>query len=216
MLGTVGGTMIIVAGTIFALGKTFYWPTMLGVIGERFPKGGALAMGISGGIGMMSAGILGGPGIGYSQDYYASRYLKDKNPVVYQEFKSEDQNSFLFFPSIQGLNGSKVAIADDLGAALSEDTSIARKSGKTDASLDHLNAWYATNAPMVKAEQQTVKDATIYGGRKALQVTALVPVTMAACYLLLVIYFASKGGYKPLHLETDGREVAGPPEGPHT
>ena len=41
MLGTVEGiAMIVVAGTVYALGKTFYWPTMLGVIGERFPKGG--------------------------------------------------------------------------------------------------------------------------------------------------------------------------------
>ena len=36
---------------------------------------------------------------------------------------------------------------------------------------------------------------------------------MAACYLLLVLYFAAKGGYKPLHLETSGQEVAGPTEG---
>ena len=62
LLGTVAtGIMIVVAATIFALGKTFYWPTMLGVIGERFPRGGAVAMGISGGIGMLSAGFLGGP-----------------------------------------------------------------------------------------------------------------------------------------------------------
>ena len=29
------------AVTVYALGKTFYWPTLLGVISERFPKGGA-------------------------------------------------------------------------------------------------------------------------------------------------------------------------------
>ena len=76
MLGaTTSGAMILLAGTIFALGKTFYWPTMLGVIGERFPKGGALAMGISGGIGMLSAGLLGSPGIGYTQDRNASAML---------------------------------------------------------------------------------------------------------------------------------------------
>ena len=38
---------------------------MLGVVGERFPKGGAVTMGTMGGIGMLSAGLLGGPGIGY-------------------------------------------------------------------------------------------------------------------------------------------------------
>src|SRR5262249_50519769 len=55
------------AVTVYALGKTFYWPTLLGVISERFPKGGALALGLSGGIGMMAAGLFGAPGIGYKQ-----------------------------------------------------------------------------------------------------------------------------------------------------
>ena len=49
---------------------------MLGVVGERFPKGGALAMGAMGGIGMLSAGMLGSPGIGYTQDRFASKELR--------------------------------------------------------------------------------------------------------------------------------------------
>jgi MFS family permease len=61
----------VAAVTIYGLGKTFYWPTLLGVISERFPKGGALALGLSGGVGMIGAGILGSPGIGYEQDYFA-------------------------------------------------------------------------------------------------------------------------------------------------
>jgi hypothetical protein len=56
---------------VYGIGKTFYWPTLLGVISERFPKGGALALGLSGGVGMIGAGLLGGPGIGYKQDYFA-------------------------------------------------------------------------------------------------------------------------------------------------
>ncbi len=64
------------AATIYAIGKTFYWPTMLGVVGERFPKGGRMTMGMMGGIGMLSAGRLGGPVIGYKQDYIASKQLQ--------------------------------------------------------------------------------------------------------------------------------------------
>ena len=55
---------------------------MLGVVGERFPKGGALAMGAMGGIGMLSAGLLGGPGIGYTQDVNATAKLRELNPAV--------------------------------------------------------------------------------------------------------------------------------------
>jgi hypothetical protein len=40
-----------------------------------------------------------------------------------------------------------------------------------------------------------VHDADLYGGRQALKLTAIVPTTMAVCYLLLILYFRSKGGY---------------------
>ena len=40
---------------VYAVGKTFFWPTMLAVVGDRFPRSGAVAMSIMGGIGMMSA-----------------------------------------------------------------------------------------------------------------------------------------------------------------
>lgn len=49
----------ICAATIYALGKTFFWPTMLGVAAERFPKGGALTLNAIGGMGMLSVGVIG-------------------------------------------------------------------------------------------------------------------------------------------------------------
>ena len=70
------GAALVIAATTYGLGKTFFWPTMLGVVSERFPRGGALTIGAVGGIGVFSAGLLGGPGIGYKQDYFASNDLK--------------------------------------------------------------------------------------------------------------------------------------------
>ena len=98
---------VMVAATIYGVGKTFFWPTMLGVVSERFPKGGALTLGAVGGVGMLSAGLLGGPGIGYLQDSYASQDLQEQAPAVYEEYKAEGTNRFLFFPAVQGLDGSK-------------------------------------------------------------------------------------------------------------
>jgi MFS family permease len=103
------GWWLLAAATVYGVGKTFFWPTMLGVVGERFPKGGALAMGAMGGIGMLSAGLLGGPGIGYTQDVYASAELQRRAPEVYQEVKSKEVNSFLFFGPVSGFDGSIVA-----------------------------------------------------------------------------------------------------------
>jgi MFS family permease len=45
------------AATIFAVGVCFFWPTMLGVVNERFPKTGALGMAILGGAGSQSSGL---------------------------------------------------------------------------------------------------------------------------------------------------------------
>jgi MFS family permease len=42
------------AATVFGVGKTYLWPTMLGVVAERFPRGGALLISLMGGAGMAS------------------------------------------------------------------------------------------------------------------------------------------------------------------
>jgi MFS family permease len=46
------------AATIFGIGKTYFWPVMLGVTSERFPKGGALLLAIMGGTGNLSAAFI--------------------------------------------------------------------------------------------------------------------------------------------------------------
>src|SRR5258708_8254833 len=40
--------MAFVAATVFGVGIAYFWPTMLGVTAERFPKGGALLLGLMG------------------------------------------------------------------------------------------------------------------------------------------------------------------------
>ncbi len=45
------------ASFVFALGICYFWPTMLGVTSERFPRGGAFLLGLMGAVGMASAGF---------------------------------------------------------------------------------------------------------------------------------------------------------------
>ena len=59
--------MIFVAATLYGFGKTFFWPTMLGVVSDQTPKGGALTLNAIGGIGMLAVGALGFPYIGTLQ-----------------------------------------------------------------------------------------------------------------------------------------------------
>jgi MFS family permease len=46
------------AATLFGVGKTFFWPVMLGVTAELFPKGGALLLAIMGGTGNLAAAFI--------------------------------------------------------------------------------------------------------------------------------------------------------------
>jgi len=42
------------AATLYGIGKTFFWPTMLAVASEQCPRGGALTLNAVGGIGMIA------------------------------------------------------------------------------------------------------------------------------------------------------------------
>src|SRR6185312_13924080 len=135
----------IVAATIYGFGKTFLWPTMLGVVSERFPRGGAVTLGMMGGIGMLSAGILGGPGIGYEQDYFAVKQLETSDPAAYARYKSDDKVGFLMFPQIAGLDQSKVAVLGDSGAQLKKDVAEFTAKGRSlseDKNLENLQKWW--------------------------------------------------------------------------
>ena len=46
--------------------------------------------------------------------------------------------------------------------------------------------------------------ATLHGGRMALKLTSYVPATMAVCYLLLILYFKARGGYKAVEVVESG------------
>jgi len=72
------------AATLYGVGKTFFWPTMLGLTSEQCPKGGALTLNALSGIGMLAVGIIGGPLIGYLQEHAATTKLEATNPAFYQ------------------------------------------------------------------------------------------------------------------------------------
>jgi MFS family permease len=86
-----GGPMLAAsaAAAVYGIGKTFYWPTMLGVVAERFPRGGAYTLGAMGCAATLSAGLLGGPAIGFMQDYFASHDLERKAPAAYERYRAD-------------------------------------------------------------------------------------------------------------------------------
>ena len=77
-------TMVVIfaAATLYGFGKTFFWPTMLGIVAEQSPKGGALTLNAISGIGMIAVGVLGFPFIGALQEKTASAELTSKAPQI--------------------------------------------------------------------------------------------------------------------------------------
>jgi len=58
LLTITNGTMTFAAAAVFAVGVTFFWPTMLGFVAEYLPQTGALGLSIMGGAGMLSVSIV--------------------------------------------------------------------------------------------------------------------------------------------------------------
>lgn len=58
LLTITSGGMIFVAAAVFAVGVTFFWPTMIGFVAEYLPETGALGMSIMGGAGMFSVSLV--------------------------------------------------------------------------------------------------------------------------------------------------------------
>ena len=286
-----------VALGIYAVGKTFFWPTMLAVASDRYPRTGAVAISIMGGIGMLSAGLIGSPGLGYAKDRFAGEALKAESEEVYAEYRNEDRSKFLFFGEAHGLDPVKLAeiqgklesarkilpkggydaektklekqekdnkekleslktngenlqkIADDLSAKMTE-------TNEWDPGYDALQASASANATALEEIAEETKEASdavdaatkgladleklkteleaaevfnaegndnkkaalaaltpnermahrasIAGDRKTLVADSFIPAIMAVIYLLMILYFKSIGGYKPVSF--DGKE----------
>src|SRR5262249_4794004 len=110
-INTLAGAFLAVA--VYGVGKTFFWPTMLAVASDRFPRTGAVAISIMGGLGMLSAGLIGAPGLGYAKDRFAGETLKQSNPAVFEEYKADQPSKFLpfIFGEATGLDGKKLGAA---------------------------------------------------------------------------------------------------------
>lgn len=166
LLSGSSGIMVLVAATVFGLGKSFFWPTMLGVVSERFPKGGALTLNITGGVGMIGAGVIGAVILGFFQDTTTDKkllaYDQQNNMSLHSKYVTEEKRSI--FGDYRAVDAAKVqeASADEKG--------------------------------IITGVQENAK-------KEALKSVAWFPVGMFICYILLILYFKSKGGYKAVTLD---------------
>jgi hypothetical protein len=121
-ISTFGGAMG--ALIVYGIGKTYFWPTMLAVTSDRFPRTGAVAISIMGGIGMMSAGLVGSPGLGYAKDRFAGDELQKANPALYAEYKSAQPSQWLVFGEVHGIDGAKLGAAQTAATKTPEQQTV--------------------------------------------------------------------------------------------
>lgn len=147
---------VFAAATLYGVGKTFFWPTMLGVVSEQCPKGGALTLNGIAGIGMLAVGIIGSPLLGKFQEDSIKDKIATDVPGVYEKISKEDT----FFL------GEYTAVDDQKLATLDEENS------------------------------KKVVNAMEMGKQSSLAKVTILPAFMLICYIGLILYFKSRGGYQ--------------------
>ncbi len=158
-LGNTGTSVgvLFLAATLYGFGKTFFWPTTLGVVSERFPKGGALLLNAVSGVGMIAAGALGIPYIGTIQDADFNHSVKQNAAEVHHVVAHKKEG---LFSEYEYIDKSRF---DEL----------------TDPQRENL----------ADIERNTKQ--------QALTKIAILPAAMCVCYLCLIAYYRSRGGYQP-------------------
>jgi len=153
--------MIFLAATCYGFGKTFFWPTTLGVVSEQFPRGGALTLNAIAGVGMISVGVLGNPLLGTIQDHFLDKTLAAQNRALHEQVAAAPEAKFGL--TYQPLDKTKIAALPAAG----------------------------------QAEVETIRTAN---NQSTLAKVAVLPALMFLCYLALIFYFRSRGGYRQEHL----------------
>ncbi len=177
------GVMIFVAASLYGISKTFFWPTMLGVVSEQMPKGGALTLNAISGIGMLAVGTLGFPYIGTLQ----------ANKAIDALVASKEINKQL--PDL--VKDGKLTTLKDKSIY-----EIIHYQDIDNAKLDAMvAATPAATSPDLAKDIKTARDGSKQG---ALLMMAVFPGVMLAGYLILLLYFKAKGGYKPVELPGGG------------
>lgn len=153
--------IIVVAATVYALGKTFLWSTTLGLVSEQFPKGGALTLNGVSAVGVLGMGIIGTPFMGVLQDREVDRQLAADNAALHQQVVGAPKPSI--FGEIPSLDSAKV---NEL------------------------------------SKEQSTQLADIQNAKKqgSFAKIAVLPGFMLLIYLILFVYFRSRGGYRPVEI----------------
>ena len=173
------GMIIFGAATLYGIGKTFFWPTMLGVVSEQTPKGGALTLNAISGIGMLAVGTLGFPYIGALQADKQIMAISTNQEITAKVSGLGADGNFTASKSIYEVIKYDAVDNDLVAARLKESLPDEADRNATKANIDK----------MLGASNQG-----------ALANMIVFPIIMLVAYIVLIMHFNGKGGYKPVEL----------------
>jgi len=172
------------AGSVFALGVAYFWPTMIGSTSERVPKGGALALAMMGAVGMLSVGLVTTPMMGRVAD----RHLHERLPV--EETRACLEQIAESFPQL----------ASQFGASSAEETRKAADAARTvlddyasqgvlprgpTAEALRLAIAAAPDTEAAREAKRLLSPAENYGGQVAFRYVAVLAVALTVIFGLL-------------------------------
>jgi MFS family permease len=188
--GAAVGTLF-VAATVYGFGKTFFWPTTLGVVSEQYPRGGALMLNAIAGVGMIAVGTLGNPAIGAWQDDAFTTAIRAEDPELAEQVVSARPGLFGESQSLDA--GARTRLQDELTAIRDMQNAVgvpgAMVTGGAFASRDIRAQELTRHLDTIAAIDSRTKQSTL--GR-----IAVLPLIMCVAYLGLIAYFRKQGGYR--------------------
>ena len=178
-LSAATGVLIFVAFVFYAVGQTFYWPAVLGLTSEQYPKGGALTLNTVSAMGLLTVGIFGFPFLGAVQDSYDAKAVMKAQPEVVELVKAAKRTT------------------EEKG----QPELIVQEKVLFGVAYPSINANGIMDQPEFPEEGKAPLKAEIKNsGRKTLRVASVLPITMALGFLAMMLWFKAHGGYKPVHL----------------
>ncbi|MDG2030105.1 MAG: MFS transporter [Phycisphaerales bacterium] len=198
LAGADAAFMILIFATIYGIGQTFFWPCTLGLVSEQFPEGGALTLNSIAGVGMLGVGIIGTPFLGNLQDSQIHTSLQE-SPAIYQQYVDTEAD-----PK-KSIFGTYRAVDQDKVKALNDEVSkLDRMKAAIDAGEQDVlySPQDADRHAMLLEKKGTLDDLVVDAKGNALRAASGPPVFMFLCYVVLILWFASRGGYKPVELES--------------
>lgn len=187
--------LIFIAATIFYVGVCYFWPTMLGVVAERVPKGGALAMALLGGWGMAVVGIITVPAMGRIADTYGHEKIVAKQAIVCIEQGGQLLRDKKETDSGDAIRNIDIAIAlvDEVNKDISETQALPKI--KTTKALRSI-ARYVPESEIGKQAGELVKPADDYGGIISFRWVASLSIFLIVVFGIMYQKDRAAGGYK--------------------